>query len=117
MVRILCWSQLEQLAQVFSCHKTILKENLGKSETLFKNSHQKFERVDRLDEDLAIHILDSILQLNEEPPSDQEHQRLITTIEGEYIQIFNENLLDLLKKVIINSTYQISHFSIERKRR
>jgi len=81
---------------------------------LFKNSHQKFERVDRLDEDLAVHILDSILQLNQEPTSDEENQRSIS-LEGEYIQIFNENLLDLLKKVIILSFKFL--IRIERKRR
>ncbi len=81
---------------------------------MFKNSHQKFERVDRLDEDLAVHILDSILQLNQEPTSDEENQRSIS-LEGEYIQIFNENLLDLLKKVIILSFKFL--IRIERKRR
>jgi len=51
--------------------------------------------MERLDEDVVFHVMEKLL--NQESLGEEDSS--LISIECEYIQIFNEILLDLLKKV------------------
>lgn len=70
----------------------------GKSETFFKNIGVKRDKDERIDEALVLQMFERLIDQEVQENKDSS----IVNFECQYLQIFNENLFDLLKKVSIN---------------